>query len=99
MNSVALGILAACVASVLYDLAVALQALEARAVSQEHSLRPSLLTRLAARPRWLGATAIALVGFPFHVAALSLAPLTVVQPTLAVGLFLLLFLGVRVLGE
>jgi drug/metabolite transporter (DMT)-like permease len=33
------------------------------------------------------------------VLALSLAPLALVQPTLALGLLLLLFLGVRVLGE
>jgi hypothetical protein len=95
----ALGLAAACGASILFDAAVALQALEARAVSSSHSLRPALLARLLQRPRWLAATGLAILGFPFQVLALALAPLSVVQPALAVGLLLLLALGVRVLGE
>jgi hypothetical protein len=95
----ALGLAAACGASILFDAAVALQALEARAVSSSYSMRPTLLARLLERPRWLAATGLAILGFPFQVLALSLAPLSVVQPALAVGLLLLLALGVRVLGE
>jgi drug/metabolite transporter (DMT)-like permease len=83
----------------MFDTAVALYALEARQVPSDHSLRPSLLGRLVRRPRWLAGTAIDLLGFPLQVLALSLVPLTVVQPTLAVGLLLLLVLGVGVLGE
>jgi hypothetical protein len=44
-------------------------------------------------------TLIAGSGWPLHLAALLLAPLTVVQPALASGLLLLLFLGHRILGE
>jgi drug/metabolite transporter (DMT)-like permease len=99
MYDLELGIACACIASVLFDLGVALQALEARDVSHDHSLRPSLLGRLIARPRWLFATILAGAGWPFHVAALLLAPLTVVQPALASGLLLLLVLGDRMLGE
>lgn len=95
----ALGILAAVAASALYNTAIALQALEARAVPAEHSLRPSLLGRLLRNRRWLGATAIGLLGWPLEIAALLLAPLTVVQPCLASGLVLLLWLGARRLGE
>jgi drug/metabolite transporter (DMT)-like permease len=62
-------------------------------------MRPTLLARLLRRPRWLAATALAILGFPFQVLALTLVPLSVVQPALAVGLLLLLVLGVRVLGE
>lgn len=40
-----------------------------------------------------------LAGWPLEVVALLLAPLTVVQPCLASGLILLLWLGVRKLGE
>lgn len=95
----ALGILSAVVASCLYNASIALQALEAREVPHEHSLRPSLLGRLVRNKRWLGATALGLLGWPFEIAALLLAPLTVVQPCLTSGLILLLWLGVTRLGE
>jgi hypothetical protein len=95
----ALGIAAAVIASLLYNASIALQALEAREVPQEHGLRPSLLGRLLRNRRWLGATALGLAGWPFEIAALLLAPLTVVQPCLASGLLLLLWLGVTRLGE
>ena len=95
----ALGIAAAVVASLLYNASIALQALEARKVPQEYGLRPSLLLRLLRKRRWLGATALGLLGWPFEIAALLLAPLTVVQPCLASGLILLLWLGATRLGE
>lgn len=95
----ALGIVAAVAASLLYNASIALQALEARDVGHEHSLRPSLLGRLVRNRRWLGATAIGLAGWPLEIAALLLAPLTVVQPCLTSGLVLLLWLGVTRLGE
>ena len=94
-----LGLLAACGASCLYDLGVAVQTLEARLVPVRHSLRPSLLGRLGRSRRWLGGTGLALLGWPLQVVALLLAPLTLVQPALALGLLLLLWLGVRLLGE
>lgn len=96
---VALGIAAAVAASLLYNTSIALQALEARQVPHEHSLRPSLLGRLVRNRRWLGATAMGLLGWPFEIAALLLAPLTVVQPCIASGLILLLWLGTTRLGE
>jgi hypothetical protein len=95
----ALGIAAAIGASALYNTSIALQALEARGVGHEHSLRPSLLGRLARNRRWLVATAIGFAGWPLEIAALLLAPLTVVQPCLASGLILLLWLGTTRLGE
>ena len=99
MYDLEIGVACACVASILFDLGVALQAMEARDVSHDHSLRPSLLGRLVARPRWVFATLLGVAGWPFHVVALLLAPLTVVQPALASGLLLLLVLGDRMLGE
>lgn len=95
----ALGIAAAVGASVLYNTSIALQALEVRQVPGEHSLRPSLIGRLLRNRRWLGATALGLVGWPLEILALLLAPLTVVQPCLASGLILLLWLGATRLGE
>lgn len=96
---VALGIAAAVFASLLYNTSIALQALEAREVPPEHGLRPSLLGRLVRNRRWLLATGIGLLGWPLEIAALLLAPLTVVQPCIASGLILLLWLGVTRLGE
>jgi drug/metabolite transporter (DMT)-like permease len=95
----ALGIICAIGASALYNTSIALQALEAREVGHEHALRASLIGRLVRNPRWLIATLIGLLGWPLEIAALLLAPLTVVQPCLASGLVLLLFLGVTRLGE
>ena len=85
-------------ASALYNTSIALQALEAREVRHEHSLRPSLIGRLVRNRRWLGATLLGLLGWPLEIVALLLAPLTVVQPCLASGLILLLWLGVDEAG-
>ena len=95
----ALGIICAIGASALYNTSIALQALEAREVGHEHALRASLIGRLIRNPRWLVATLIGLLGWPLEIVALLLAPLTVVQPCLASGLVLLLWLGVTRLGE
>ncbi len=99
MYDLELGVACACLASILFAVGVTLQALEARDVSHSHALRASLLGRLVARPRWVLATFLAGAGWPFHVTALLLAPLTVVQPALAGGLLVLLVLGDRMLGE
>jgi drug/metabolite transporter (DMT)-like permease len=96
---IALGIVAAVGASLLYNASIALQALEAREVPREHSLRVSLIGKLVRNRRWLGATALGLAGWPLEIVALLLAPLTVVQPCLASGLILLLWLGAKRLGE
>jgi drug/metabolite transporter (DMT)-like permease len=92
------GLALAAAAAACFDGAVALQALEARALPTD-TVGPGLVRGLLRRPRWLAATALAIAGWPLQVAALTLAPLTVVQPTLAVGLVLLLALGVHLLGE
>lgn len=95
----ALGIGAAIGASLLYNTSIALQALEAREVPHEHSLRLSLIGRLLRNRRWVGATGLGLLGWPLEVVALLLAPLTVVQPCLVSGLIVLLWLGATRLGE
>jgi hypothetical protein len=99
MASVVLGVAAAVAASGLYNAGVALQSLEARSVSSRHSLRLSLLRHLAGRGRWIAGTFLTLLAWPLHVAALLIAPLTLVQPALAAGLLLLLAIGIGVLGE
>lgn len=93
------GIASAAAAAACFDGGLAMQAMDARAEHHEHNLKPTLLLRLAQRRRWLAATGLAFAGWPFHLAALALAPLSLVQPTLALGLILLLYLGHRLLGE
>jgi drug/metabolite transporter (DMT)-like permease len=93
------GMAAASAAAVCFDGAVILQAYEARQVAPEHALRLSLLARLARRRRWLLGTAIAIAGWPLQLLAYALAPVTLVQPCLALGLLVLLAAGSRALGE
>src|SRR3954452_23634120 len=99
MGSTVIGAALACLASCLFNAAIAIQALEARKVAQQYGLRLSLLRRLISRPRWLGGTALAVLALPLQTVALLFAPLTVVQPCDAAGLLLLLYLGTRMLGE
>src|SRR3954470_23347569 len=93
------GLVVAALAAACYETGYAFQALEARGVGARHALRASLIGQLVRNGRWLAATALSLLGWPLQVLALSLAPLALVQPTLALGLLLLLVLGTRVLGE
>jgi len=95
MPSVAIGAIAAVVASALFSAGLVLQAVESRKVDPRHSLHLSLIGSLMCRRRWLLGTALTLVGFAFHVMALLLAPLTVVQPALSAGLLLLLVIAAR----
>jgi len=91
------GVGLAAAAAACFDGALAWQAHEAR---QEEPMRAGhLLARLLQRRRWLVATAIAALGWPLQLAALSLAPLTLVQPTLALGLVALLVASAVVLHE
>lgn len=94
-----LGLLLALVASAFFNVAVAVQALDARVLPRELSLRPELLLRLIRRRRWRIGILLAVLGWPLHAAALGLAPLTAVQPALAAGLLILLVVASRTLGE
>jgi drug/metabolite transporter (DMT)-like permease len=98
-GELALGFALALAAACCYETGYALQALEARRAPARQALRPSLIGHLLTRPLWVGGIALALIGWPLQIAALSQAPLTLVQPVLALGLLLLLLLGVRILHE
>jgi drug/metabolite transporter (DMT)-like permease len=93
------GLAAALVASAMFNLGAALQALEARAQPKRLELRLTLVGRLLRRPLWLLGFALGLVGIAPQVLALATAPFVVVQPALVVGLLLVLAIGARVLGE
>jgi drug/metabolite transporter (DMT)-like permease len=94
-----LGLGAALLASALFYVGVVLQALEARKAPRALELRLSLLGRLLRRPRWLLGLALGIIGIGPQVVALGHAPFVVVQPALAAGLLIVLFLGERMLDE
>jgi drug/metabolite transporter (DMT)-like permease len=95
----ALGFLAAIAAAACYECGYLLQALEAREAPQSDALRVSLLAGLATRKRWRAGTALSALGAALQVTALALAPVTLVQPLLALGLVALLALAHWRLGE
>jgi hypothetical protein len=99
MTDLILGIAAAVAAATLYSLGFSYQALEARQAPHDEHLRPALVLRLLKRVRWLGGTGISMLGWPLQLLALSLAPLVVVAPALALGLPVMMVLGERMLGE
>src|SRR3954447_17431974 len=76
-----------------------MQAIEARRADPGRALRASLLGWLLRRRLWLAGTGLTPAGAALQTVALLLAPLTLVQPTLALGLVALLFLGHHVLHE
>ena len=96
-----LGLASATTAAACFDGAVVFQALEVRAIPTAAGARArvSMFGRLVRNPRWLLATGLAGLGWPFQLLAFSLAPLTLVQPTLSLGLVLLLVMGSRMLHE
>jgi hypothetical protein len=99
VTSLPLGVAAAFAASALYNLGVALQALEARVAPPDRGMQLSLIAGLLQRPIWLVGTLLGVLGWPLQALALVLAPLTIVQPALALGLTLLLVVGARTLHE
>lgn len=94
-----MGLGAALLASALYNLGSALQALDAREAPTEEGLRLRLLAHLVLHRRWVIGLLLGALGFPLQVVALANAPFVVVQPALAAGLLLLLLIGSRMLGE
>lgn len=99
MGDLILGLLAAVGASIFYSIGVAFQAMDAREAPAQAHLRLALAARLLRGRRWLFGTGLSMLGWPLQVVALKLAPLVVVQPTLAAGLLVLMVAGERMLGE
>lgn len=99
MSPLVIGLGLAALAAILYAVAVALQSLEAREAPARERLHPKLVGRLASEPRWLVGTTCAVLAWVAQTAALAFAPLTLVQPTLALALVVLLGIGVHVKHE
>jgi drug/metabolite transporter (DMT)-like permease len=95
----AAGLIAGIAASVLFNVGIALQAIEARRAPREEGLRASLIWGLLHRPRWVTGLVVEWVGVPLEILAFAWAPFVVVQPLLACGLLVLLGIAGRLLGE
>ena len=99
MRDTFIGLGLAAIASCCFAAATIIQAIEARGVALRHALRASLLTSLAQRRRWLAGVLLGLCAAGLQLAALSYAPVTVVQPADAAGLLVVLVAGARLLHE
>ena len=95
----ALGSICALAAALLFGTGVVIQASAAPQMPRGDALRVALLGPMLRSVRWLWGAAIALLGWALHAAALSLAPLTVVQPVLALMLVVVLVLARVTLHE
>jgi drug/metabolite transporter (DMT)-like permease len=96
---IAAGIAVALAASVANAFAVVFQAGEDRRSPVSQAGRFSLLRLLLRRRRWLIGTMLMIVAWPLQILALGLAPITVVQPTLAASPLVLLAVARVKLGE
>jgi len=76
-----------------YALSNVLEMLEAEQVPDEYSLRAGLLGKLIKRPRWLLGLLSDVFGWLCQAAALGLAAVVFVEPILATGILMTLFLG------
>src|SRR5271154_5289813 len=99
MAMLAAGLIAAIASSVLYNLGIAVQAIEARRTSPAEGLHVSLIWDLLHRRLWVAGLGIEWLGVPLEILAFALAPFVVVQPLLACGLLVLLAVAGRLLGE
>jgi drug/metabolite transporter (DMT)-like permease len=95
----ATGVALALLAALTFEGAYVLLALEARRLGSPCAPQLGAIARLARRPRWVAAIGLSVVAFAVQVLALRHAPLSVVQPVLALGLVALLGMSHVVLGE
>jgi hypothetical protein len=93
------GLVLAVAAAGCFEAGYVLQALEARASPAAPGPRLALLARLVRRRRWMAGIALSVLGVGLQALALLVAPLSVVQPALALGVGLLLVLARHALGE
>jgi hypothetical protein len=76
-----------------YALSNVLEMLEAERVPEEYALRLGLMARLVKRPRWLAGLFSDVLGYGCQAAALGLAAVVFVEPILASGILIALFLA------
>jgi hypothetical protein len=76
-----------------YAVSNVLELIEAEKVPDELSMRPGLVLRLLKEPRWLLGLASDFGGYICHAAALGIATVVFVEPILATGILMSLFIG------
>ena len=76
-----------------YAISNVLELLEAEQVPDEFAMRPALVLRLIKQPRWLLGLLSDFGGYICHAAALGLATVVFVEPILATGILMSLFIG------
>jgi hypothetical protein len=92
-GSTLLGVVAALGASLAYNGAIVVQGTRAQSVPAAEATGVRLMLRLVRDRVWLAGIGLDVLGFGLHALAMTLAPLTVVQPALALGLLLPLAVG------
>jgi drug/metabolite transporter (DMT)-like permease len=93
------GLPTAVVAAALYGVGPVVQALAARRESAGEGLGLRLLARLTLRPLWLLGLTVEASSFLLEVYALSVAPVALVAPVMALDMIVFTLLARRVLGE
>ncbi|EFC79259.1 DMT family transporter [Parafrankia sp. EUN1f] len=87
------------VSAALYGVAPLIQAMAARREEAGTGLGLGLLARLATRPLWLVGLAVEAGSFLLEVYALSVAPVALVAPVMALDMIVFTLLARRLLGE
>ncbi|EIV94632.1 DMT family transporter [Frankia sp. QA3] len=98
-KALALGLPTAVVSAALYGVAPLVQARAARREEESSGLGLGLLARLVLRPLWLLGLAVEAASFLLEVYALSVAPVAMVAPVMALDMIIFTLLAQRVLGE
>nr|MDT0663793.1 DMT family transporter [Micromonospora sp. DSM 115978] len=89
----------AAVSAALYGLAPLIQAMAARREAAGKGVGLGLLAHLVLRPLWLAGLAVETVSFLLEVYALSVAPVALVAPVMAMDMVVFALLARRFLGE
>jgi drug/metabolite transporter (DMT)-like permease len=92
-SRVALATALAIATALFYAISNVLELSEAEKVPDEYAMRPALLLRLIKEPRWLLGLLSDVGGYVCHAAALGLATVVFVEPILALGILMSLFIG------
>lgn len=92
-SRVAIATALALATALFYAISNVLELLEAEKVPEELAMKPSLLLRLIKQPRWLLGLLSDFGGYICHAAALGLATVVFVEPILATGILMSLFIG------
>lgn len=98
-EALTLGLPTAAVSAAMYGVAPLVQAMAARREAAGTGLGLSLLMRLVTRPLWLVGLAVETGSFLLEVYALSVAPVALVAPVMALDMIVFTLLARRVLGE